>query len=61
MMPVIRLTRRVKNSTTAKASMPSASMSYLAAYLRYLGILFLGKGKWVAQVPSRASVISPII
>ena len=36
-------------------------MSNLAAYLRYFGVLFLGKGHLRAQVPSKASVSSATI
>ena len=42
------------------ASKASETMSNWAAYLRYLGILFLGKGHLRAQVPSKVSVSSAV-
>ena len=41
--------------------MTSANISNLAAYLRYFGVLFFGKGHLRAQVPSKASVSSAMI
>lgn len=47
--------------TWAPQRMTSANISNLAAYLRYFGVLFLGKGHLRAQVPSKASVSSAMI
>ena len=47
--------------TWKPASATSDTMSKRAAYLRYLGVLFLGKGHLRAQVPSKASVSSAMM
>ena len=59
--PATKSTLKVKNMIIEKAIKASANMSYLAAYLRYFGVLFFGKGHLDAQVPSKASVNSPMI
>lgn len=56
--PATRLTWQTKKRNIATRSKTSVIMSYLAAYLRYFGVLFFGKGHFVAKVPSKASVSS---
>lgn len=61
MRPATKSTRKVKNKAVASAVIASAIISYFAAYLRYFGVLFFGKGYLVARVPSKASVSSAIM
>ena len=59
-IPTAILTRKVQNKTWPAASNTSETISNWAAYLRYLGVLSLGKGHLRAQVPSKVSVNSAV-